>query len=73
MEQTHQGNNAWVALRGAARSMLTGLSFTQRQDFDAIVGVLRQNFCPAQQVQIYWAELKNRKKKANKPLPELWA
>ena len=60
-----------LAVGGAARPVLIGLSFTQCQDFDVIVGALRQNFSPVQHVQIYLAGLKIRKRKANEPLPEL--
>ena len=41
-----------LALRGAARSVVTRSVVTQRQHFDAMVGALRQNFCPVQQVEI---------------------
>ena len=67
----HQGYNAWLALRGVAQSVLTSLSFTHRQNFLEVVEALKQNFSPSQQVQIYLAKLKGRKRKAHEPLTEL--
>jgi len=60
-----------LALRGAARSVLTGLNFQERQEFRTLVQALKQNFSPAQQVHTYLSALKSRKRRANEPLSEL--
>ena len=61
-----------LALRTVAWSVLTSLSFTEKQNFLEVIEALKHNFSPSQQVQIYPAELKGRKRKAHMPLTELW-
>lgn len=66
-----QGMMLSLSLRGAARSVLTSLSFQQRQNLGVLIGALRQNFAPTQQVQTYLSELRNRKRALGEPLPVL--
>lgn len=60
-----------LSLRGKARSVLAGLSRTQRTDYNVLIAALTQNFRPTQQRYLYQAELKNRSKMLNESLSDL--
>ena len=46
-----------VSLRGAAQGILLGLSESDRRDYEKVIEALRQNFCPAEKIYTYQAEL----------------
>lgn len=60
-----------LSLKGSARSVLANLTLPQRRDYRALKSALSQHFCPPQQIHLYQAELKARKRKPNESLPEL--
>ena len=60
-----------LSLRGAARTVLVSLTPEQRRDLRQLTGALRQNFCPPEQVHLYQAELKSRKKKRDETMADL--
>ena len=60
-----------LSLKGSARSVLANLTLPQRRDYKALKSALTQHFCPPQQIHLYQAELKARKRKPNESLPEL--
>ena len=58
-------------LRGAARTVLAGLSLPERRDYRVLKAALTQNFSPPQKVHAYMAELKARKRKPHETLADL--
>ena len=60
-----------LSLRGSARSVMVNLTMPQRRDYKALKSALTQHFCPPQQVHLYQAELKARKRKPDESLPDL--
>ena len=60
-----------LSLRGAARTVLAGLSLPERRDYRVLTSALRQNFSPPQKVHMHMAELKARKRKPNETLADL--
>lgn len=60
-----------LSLKGSARSVLANLTLPQRRDYKTLKSALTQHFCPPQQIHLYQAELKARKRKPNESLPEL--
>ena len=60
-----------LSLKGSARSVLANMNLPQRRDYRALKDALTQHFCPPQQIHLYQAELKARKRKPNESLPEL--
>ena len=61
-----------LSLRGAARTVLVSLAPEQRRNLRLLMGALRQSFCPPEQVRIYQAELKSRKRRWDESMAELW-
>ena len=59
-----------VSLRGAAQGILLGLSESDRRDYGKVIEALRQNFCPAEKIYTYQAELQARKLKPEETLSE---
>ena len=60
-----------LSLRGSARSVMVNLTLPQRREYKSLKSALTQHFCPPQQVHLYQAELKARKRKPNESLPDL--
>lgn len=60
-----------LSLRGAAQSILLSLQPEQRRDYDAVKSALRQQFCPAEKVYVYQAELISRRLEDGEDLAEL--
>ena len=60
-----------LCLKGAARTVLTGLSLAERRDYRALKNALTQNFNPPQKLHLYMAELKARKRKPQESLVDL--
>lgn len=60
-----------LSLRGTAQGTLVGLSAEQRRDYKAVTDALRQNFCPAEKIFTYQAELQARRLKKDEDLAEL--
>ena len=60
-----------LGLRGAARTVLAGLSLPERRDYRVLKAALTQNFSPPQKVHMYMAELKARKRKPHESLADL--
>ena len=60
-----------MSLRGAAQGVLLSLSSLQRQSYQAVTDALRQNFCPAEKVFVYQAELQRRRLQTDEELSDL--
>ena len=60
-----------LSLKGSARSVLANLTLPLRRDYKSLKNALTQHFCPPQQIHLYQAELKARKRNPNESLPEL--
>lgn len=60
-----------LCLRGAARTVLSGLSLPERRDYRVLKEALTQNFNPPQKVHLYMAELKARKRRPEESLVDL--
>ena len=60
-----------LSLRGAARTVLAGLSLPERREYRVLKAALTQNFSPPQKVHMYMAELKARKRKPHESLADL--
>ena len=60
-----------LSLRGAARTVLVSLTPEQRRDLRQLTRALQQSFCPPEQVHLYQAELKGRKRKRDESMAEL--
>ena len=60
-----------LSLRGAARTVLAGLSLPERRDYKVLKAALTQNFSPHQKVHMYMAELKARRRKPHESLADL--
>ena len=60
-----------LSLKKSARSVLANMTLPQRRDYRALKSALTQHFCPPQQIHLYQAELKARKRKPDESLPEL--
>ena len=60
-------------LRGQATSILTDMSYTDRNDYDAIVEKLRARFQPGEQCALSREKLRQRFRKQNESLVELGA
>ena len=58
-------------LRGAARTVLTGMGMADRRNYEALKRTLAQNFSPPQRQHFYMAELKARRRKTEESLAEL--
>lgn len=63
--------NLGLSLKGTARTVLAGLSFPQRRDYNALKEALTQNYSPPQKVHLYMAELKSRKRYPHESLSDL--
>lgn len=60
-----------LSLKGSARSVLANLTMPQRRDYRSLRSALTQHFCPPQQIHLYQAELKARRRKPHESLSEL--
>ena len=60
-----------LCLKGAARTVLTGLSLAERRNYRALKDALTQNFNPPQKLHLYMAELKARKRRPHESLVDL--
>ena len=60
-----------LSLRGAARTVLVSLAPERRRDLRQLTGALRQSFCPPEQVHLYQAELKGRKRRRGESMAEM--
>ncbi|OWF47727.1 hypothetical protein KP79_PYT26157 [Mizuhopecten yessoensis] len=66
-----KGLHLAVALRGQAQGILGDLAVSQQQDFFSLINSLEERFSPPDQIELYSAQLLERKQKASETLPEL--
>ncbi|MES9883151.1 MAG: hypothetical protein ABW185_19985 [Sedimenticola sp.] len=59
------------SLRGAAQSILSELDSRYHTDFNALVSALTDRFQPGNQSTLYKAQMKQRLRRKDEPLPEL--
>lgn len=59
------------SLRGSARALLSDLNPEVRYDYERLVTTLTERFEPENQCEIYKAQMKQRIRKRDEPLPEL--
>lgn len=59
------------SLRGSAQALLSDLTPEVRYDYDRLVTTLTERFEPENQCEIYKAQMKQRTRKKDEPLPEL--
>ena len=60
-----------VALRGGAQAVLGNLPAASRKNFTELCKALEDRYAPANQMDLYRAQLKDRKQKASESVPEL--
>ena len=60
-----------VSLRGSAQSILGNLHGNSRKDFTLLCRALEERFAPANQTELYRAQLRERHQKATETIPEL--
>ncbi|KAK3085169.1 hypothetical protein FSP39_025425 [Pinctada imbricata] len=60
-----------VALRGGAQAVLGNLPAALRKNFTELCRALEYRYAPANQMDLYRAQLKDRKQKASESVPEL--
>lgn len=59
------------SLRGSAQALLSDLTPEVRYDYDRLVTTLTERFEPENQCEIYKAQMKQRIRKKDEPIPEL--
>ena len=60
-----------VSIRDQAQGVLGNLPSALRRNFDALSMALEERFAPANQNELYRAQLKERRQKASENIPEL--
>ena len=60
-----------VSLRGSAQSILGNLHGDSKKDFTSLCRALEERFAPANQTELYRAQLRERRQKATETIPEL--
>ena len=60
-----------MSLRGLAQGVLGNLAYDTQMDYDALVQALNDRFAPADQMELYRIQLKERRQRASETLTEL--
>ncbi|KAK3104661.1 hypothetical protein FSP39_007335 [Pinctada imbricata] len=60
-----------VSLRGGAQAVLGNLPVESRKNYKELCTALEDRFCPSNQMDLYRAQLKERRQKASESIPEL--
>ena len=68
---TEKGMYLAVSLRGQAQGVLGNLPERLKRDYYSLLSALEERFAPANQKELYRAQLKDRRQKASESLPEL--
>ena len=66
-----KGLHLAVSLRGNAQSILGNLHGDSKKDFTSLCRALEERFAPANQTELYRAQLRERRQKATETIPEL--
>ena len=70
-DETEKGLYLSVSLRGSAQGVLGNLSDGNEMSYKELISALSDRFAPPDQVDLYRAQLKERRQKASESLPEL--
>ena len=70
-DETEKGLYLSVSLRGSAQGVLGNLSDGNEMSYKELISALSDRFAPSDQVDLYRAQLKERRQKASESLPEL--
>ena len=69
--EQEKGLHLAVSLRGSAQSILGNLHGDSKKDFISLCRALEERFAPANQTELYRAQLRERRQKATETIPEL--
>ena len=69
--EQEKGLHLAVSLRGSAQSILGNLHSNSKKDFTSLCRALEERFAPANQTELYRAQLRERRQKATETIPEL--
>ena len=69
--EQEKGLHLAVSLRGSAQSILGNLHGNSKKDFTSLCRALEERFAPANQTELYRAQLRERRQKATETIPEL--
>ena len=69
--EQEKGLHLAVSLRGSAQSILGNLHGDSKKDFTSLCKALEERFSPANQTELYRAQLRERRLKATETIPEL--
>ena len=69
--EQEKGLHLAVSLRGSAQSILGNLHSDSKKDFNSLCKALEERFAPANQTELYRAQLRERRQKATETIPEL--
>ena len=69
--EQEKGLHLAVSLRGSAQSILGNLHGDSEKDFTSLCRALEERFAPANQTELYRAQLRERRQKATETIPEL--
>ena len=69
--EKEKGLHLAVSLRGSAQSILGNLHGDSKKDFTSLCKSLEERFAPANQTELYRAQLPERRQRATETIPEL--
>lgn len=69
--EAEQGMYLAVSLRGQAQGVLGNMAETLQMNFSALSKALEERFSPANQTELYRAQLRERRQKASETIPQL--
>ena len=69
--EQEKGLHLAVSLRGSAQSILGNLHGDSKKDFTSLCKALEERFAPANQTELYRAQLRERHQRATETIPEL--
>lgn len=69
--EAEKGMQLAISLRGQAQGALSNMPAEDRRNYRKLVKMLEERFQPSSQTELYRAQLKDRRRRATEPLPEL--